>query len=118
MSLFYRQPGLKGLKHPPRIGIPEYNTRDEPLGSPSSGQPQSRVLADYMGETFPHICRLWYILHEVSLLYYGDGKLPWGSAGSLAFAEFKFRELLAWSNNLPSRLTQSQRNPHHVQVLQ
>ena len=71
-----------------------------------------------MGETFPHICRFWSILHEVSLLYCGDGKLPWGASGSLLFAEFKFRELLAWSNNLPSRLSQAHHNPHHVQVLQ
>lgn len=118
MALFYRQPGVSSLKHPPRVGIPEHKSPDEVVGSPSLSQPDPPSSVEYMGETFPHICRFWYILHDLSLVYAGDCKLPWGSGGSLAFAEFKFRELLAWSNGLPSRLCQSCHNSHHVQILQ
>ena len=113
MSLFYRQPGLFCPKHPPKIAIPE-------CGVPSeleAGQPRPPSL-DYMGSTFPHICRFWSIVYEVGLVYQGDGQQPWGSDGTLAFAEFKFRELLAWSNTLPARLAQGQDHPHHVLVLQ
>ena len=118
MSLFYRQPGLDCLRHPPSIAIPECKASDEQTASPSPDKTPQLSAVSYMGETFPHICRFWYILHEVSLLYCGGGKLPWGASGSLPFAEFKFRELLAWSNSLPSRLYQGHHNPHHVQILQ
>ena len=118
MSLFYRQPGLSGLAYPPRIAIPGHKLSDEAVDVPSSYGLQSAPSLGYMGETFPHICRFWFILHEVSLAYNRNGKLSWASSGSLPFAEFKFRELLAWSNSLPSRLSQSHHNSHHVQILQ
>lgn len=73
---------------------------------------------DYMGSTFPHICRFWRIVHEVSIVYQNDGQQSWGYRGSLSFAEFKFRELLAWSNSLPPQLLPAHDHPHHVQVLQ
>lgn len=103
MSLFYRQPGIDCPKHPPQMAIP-ICTKTPSL--------------EYMGTTFPEICRFWMILHEVTLVYSGDGVTPWGSSGTLPFAEFKFRELLAWSNSLPSQLTQGYDHQHHVQILQ
>ena len=110
MSLFYRQPGLFCPKYPPCIAIPECGPSDESV----SGQLQS----PYMGKTFPYICRFWKILHEVSIVYHGDGQLPWGSGSTLAFAEFKFRELLAWSDGIPSRFSQGRDHLHHIQTLQ
>ena len=117
MSLFYRQPGLHGMKYPPSIAIPEYKPSDRPVGSqaPKHTVPNS---VQYMGNTFPHICRFWYIMHEVSLLYYSDGEQSWGASGSPAFAEFKYRELLAWSRTLPARVPEKYYIPHHVQILQ
>lgn len=47
-----------------------------------------------------------------------DGSESWGASAPLVFAEFKFRELLAWSNNLPPDLLSDARNPHHVHVMQ
>lgn len=110
MSLFYRQPGLFCPKSPPTLAIPEYGVSDTRTANMS--QPR------YMGSTFPHICRFWDIVHEVSVVYQADGRASWGSKSSLAFAEFKFRELLTWSNSLPPRLTAGNNHPHHVQVLQ
>ena len=120
MSLFYRQPGLSGLsglRHPPCIAIPEHKPSKNSSPTTSASEPKSPALR-YMGDTFPHICRFWCIVHEVSLAYCVDDKLPLDFSSGLAFAEFKFRELLAWSNNLPSHLSQGHQNPHHVQILQ
>lgn len=120
MSLFYRQPGLSslsGLKYPPRIAIPEPKPSNDASSTTSTSELKSPT-PNYMGDTFPHICRFWCIVHEVSLAYCVDDKLPLDFSSRFVFAEFKFRELLAWSNNLPSRLYQGQQNPHHVQILQ
>lgn len=58
-------------------------------------------------------------MREVNLVYQGaNGTHQWGEGVSLSFAEFKFRELMAWSNNLPPHLQSEQTNPHHVHVLQ
>lgn len=72
-----------------------------------------------MGQTFHHLCRFWSIVHEVSLEYHGSGQPPWASGATLRFAEFKFRELLAWSNSLPTTLSSEHSNrPHHVKIMQ
>jgi hypothetical protein len=113
MSLFYRQPGIFCPRHPPRMAIPECRTPSE--YRPDMPRPPS---INYMGSTFPHICRFWCIVHEVSLAYESDTMQPWGSKSSLAFAEFKFRELLAWSNNLPPSHSQGRDHPHQVVILQ
>lgn len=110
MSLFYRQPGLFCPRAPPRTAIPE--------SKPTNNEDPHRAQPPYMGKTFPEVCRFWRIMHEVSEVYNSEGHLPWGSSGTLSFAEFKFRELLAWSNNLGSRLSRGHNQPHHVHILQ
>lgn len=105
MSLFYHQPGIHMPASAPRIPMPQKIPTAPPLSS-------------YMGEIFPYLCRFWEIVHGVGALYHEDGNLPWGSSSSLAFAEMKFRELLAWSNGLPYQLTSQHENPHSVQVMQ
>ncbi|KJZ68375.1 hypothetical protein HIM_12235 [Hirsutella minnesotensis 3608] len=121
MSLFYQQPGLKCPKYPPLLPIPE-DQQDENMAdglSTSTGPDSHRILFTpwYMGQTFSHLCRFWRIMHEVCLVYYSDGEPTWGSLGHLPFAEFKYRELLAWSNSLPEEFTQKDDSPHHVQIL-
>lgn len=74
-----------------------------------------------MGDTFPRLCQFWTIIREVNVVYQAqanESRKAWGTGVTLPFAEFKFRELLAWSNNLPSRLLSSTDNPHHVHVMQ
>jgi hypothetical protein len=120
MSLFYHQPGMVCPSSPPRIPIPKRATLDTSrCGSFGSDTENVPSLPVYMGDTFPYLCRFWTIVREVSWVYHAAGNLPWGSRGSLAFAEFKFRELLAWSNTLPPQLSANQHNQHHhVQVMQ
>lgn len=90
-------------KYPPRISIPE---------------PSTTEASKYMGVTFPQICRFWVIVHEVTMVYDERGRADWGSGAALSFAEFKFRELLAWSNTLPSRVTRDSHHTYHVDILQ
>ncbi|KAJ4863569.1 fungal zn(2)-Cys(6) binuclear cluster domain-containing protein [Trichoderma breve] len=116
MSLFYRQPGLEGPKYPPHLPIPGFehdNGADEAM-SPNSPGSQSQL--PYMGGVFPYLCKFWSIMYGVSLAY-NDNQSTLNSSGTLNFAEYKFRELLAWSNTLPSHLLRVNRNPHYVQVL-
>lgn len=104
MSLFYRQPGMDCPKHPPRVSIPEPST--------------TTASSKYMGVTFPQICRFWVIVHEVTMIYDENGRADWGSGAALSFAEFKFRELLAWSNTLPSWVARDSHHTSHVEILQ
>ena len=57
-------------------------------------------------------------MHEVVVVYYGNDTQPIGQNVSISFVEFKFRELLAWSNNLPSAFKWDESSPHHVLILQ
>jgi hypothetical protein len=57
-------------------------------------------------------------MHEVVVVYYGNDTQPIGQNVSISFAEFKFRELLAWSNNLPPAFRWGETSPHHVLILQ
>ncbi|KAG5932410.1 hypothetical protein E4U53_001348 [Claviceps sorghi] len=74
-------------------------------------------LPAYMGDTFPYLCWFWTIVREITWVYYNGGQTSLGSQESLAFAEFKFRELLAWTNSLPPQLSPNQHTHHHVQVM-
>ncbi|KAL7944147.1 N-terminal fungal transcription regulatory domain-containing protein [Trichoderma barbatum] len=115
MALFYRQPGLQCPKVPPRLPIPgsQVNgTKESDKGD------ASEINSDppYMGGVFPYICQFWSILHELALMFRHKGPLA-GDRRTLCFAEFKFRELLAWSNRLPPKLSRNDQSPHFVQIL-
>lgn len=57
-------------------------------------------------------------MHEVAFAYRRERPARLHDPVSLEFAEFKFRELLAWADNLPPQLTRFEQNPHHVVVFQ
>ncbi|POR36619.1 N-terminal fungal transcription regulatory domain-containing protein [Tolypocladium paradoxum] len=97
--------------YPPRLPIPDSRPEYE------TTRPDAPAPPAYMGGTFPHLCQFWRIMHEVSSTYYPNGGLSSDGSATLRFAEFKFRELLAWSNNLPLHLSPSDQSPHHVQIL-
>lgn len=109
MSLFYRQPGLVPPECPPHLPVPEIQENKD-----SENKKTEDI--DYKGGVFPQLCHFWSILHEVALLYAGNEK-PSTDSRSLRFAEYKFRELLAWSNSLPNDLCRNDQNPHYVQVM-
>ncbi|EWZ88210.1 hypothetical protein BFJ70_g13905 [Fusarium oxysporum] len=117
MTLFYQQPGLSYPEHPPIVPIPGQEWYHPPEPSPESHQQTPQQT--YMGDTFPVLCRFWRIMHEVTLKYYRDQPFPRESLSShitLAFAEYKYRELIAWAETLPPSMVRSEQSPHHVLV--
>lgn len=113
MSLFYQQPGLSYTEHAPTIPVPRFLESSRKDGDNVSPRPSRR----YMGDTFTALCQFWKILHEVSLRYYRDNPPPREQLSEdkhLLFAEYKLRELLAWSETLPESMMQAKDSPHHV----
>ncbi|KAG8671404.1 hypothetical protein FPOAC2_04740 [Fusarium poae] len=117
MALFYQQPGLSYPEYPPAMPIPGHTWHHSPEGTPQSVR--QTLQETYMGDTFPVLCRFWRIMHGVTLKYYRDQPHPRESLSShitLAFAEYKYRELIAWAETLPPSMVRSEQSPHHVLV--
>jgi hypothetical protein len=69
-------------------------------------------------QMFTSLCRFWQIHHEVISVYYENRSTAVPGSVSLQFAEFKYRELLAWADELPPALSRSDDNPEIVVILQ
>ncbi|KAK6856887.1 hypothetical protein PG995_007074 [Apiospora arundinis] len=74
-----------------------------------------RSLPAYMGTTFTYLCQLWRIVHEFTLTYNNERDKA-KETPKLDVAEMKYRELLAWVQNLPAELARGEDSPHHVVV--
>lgn len=70
-----------------------------------------------MGTTFTYLCQLWRIVHEFTLTYNNERDKA-KETPKLDVAEMKYRELLAWVQNLPAELARGEDSPHHVVVFQ
>ncbi|KAI8627221.1 hypothetical protein F5Y19DRAFT_477790 [Xylariaceae sp. FL1651] len=113
-SLFYRQPGLECPAFPPVLPTPgNMSTAADTTSTRTNISP----LPWYMGDIFSALCKFWEIIHGLILTWQSDQKHPLQNQSELDFAEFKYRELLAWAENLPSSLVRSEDNPHHVVIL-
>ncbi|KAF7554034.1 hypothetical protein G7Z17_g3247 [Cylindrodendrum hubeiense] len=112
MALFYYQSDIDYPHHPPYLPIPE----DDDVSGVGPSQGPGPDSPRYVGDTFPTVCRLWRIMHEVAMAYGQDRSTPIRDRMSLEFSEFKFRELLAWTDNLPFELVRSEQSPHHVVI--
>lgn len=119
MALFYQQPGLSYPEHSPLWPIPGNGCHETSEGSPESIR--QTFQSTYMGNTFPVLCRFWRIIHQVTLRYYRDHPYPRESLSDhipLEFAEYKYRELIAWAETLPPSMVRSEQSPHHVLIFQ
>jgi len=110
-SFFYQQPGIRCPELPPELPIP--------------GDDQGRNLDREAFEphllqrlTFSSLCKLARIAHEVSLEYHKPGFVLDETHPSLQFAEFKYRELLAWSESWPPVIAERRDASHHVITFQ
>ncbi|KAG7419181.1 hypothetical protein Forpe1208_v003555 [Fusarium oxysporum f. sp. rapae] len=112
MALFYQQPGLAYPEYPPRFPIPGHS-RHRSRGD-SAKPVRESLQSTYMGGTFPVLCCFWRIIHEVILRYYRDQHGRLSDHVSLTFAEYKYRELIAWAETLPPFMIRSEKSPHHV----
>jgi hypothetical protein len=105
---------------PPKLPIPDSH---ESSGLERINSPDIVVLPHqsekYMGGAFPYLCRFWRIMHDISIAYNRQrvASAPAEDPRAFRFAEFKFRELLAWSGKLPSHLSRNDSNAHYAQVL-
>ncbi|KAH7041429.1 uncharacterized protein B0I36DRAFT_358600 [Microdochium trichocladiopsis] len=79
LILFYHHPPIL---HPPGLSIP--------------GDPPSR----YTALTFVLSCGLWTIAHEVIAVYAANMAGAIAARAPLAFAEAKYRKLLAWTDSV------------------
>ncbi|KAK2007085.1 hypothetical protein LZ32DRAFT_542628 [Colletotrichum eremochloae] len=117
-TLFYQQPGLEYPVYPPVYPVPiekEHKTNPGDLDSSSYDDPEEDIPL-YMGHTFPTLCKFWCIIHDVTLAYYKNQQKPLPDHVSLDFAEYKYRELLAWIECLPSDQMLTDGCPHHVVI--
>ncbi|KAK8073791.1 hypothetical protein PG994_004690 [Apiospora phragmitis] len=90
---------------------------DDDSSSDEASISTKRTLPGYMGTTFTFLCQLWRIVHGLTLRYYDERKKTM-EPPKLEFAELKYRELLAWMQNLPAELVRGEDNPRHVFVFQ
>lgn len=117
MALFYYQSEIDYPIYPPYLPIPEED--EVPNVGRVLGRESSSPRTRYVGDTFPTVCRLWRIMHEVTIAYGKDrSNHHLRDRVSLEFAEYKYRELLAWADNLPPGLVRTEQNPHHVVIFQ
>lgn len=115
MGVFYHQPGVEYPKCPPTLPIPSDDNDPagaalEPLSTRLSVRPYYIL--------FPILCSFWRILGEVATTYYSNKSGEIRDRVTLQFAEFKFRELLAWADNLPSSLARTGHKSHLVMTIQ
>lgn len=114
MGLFYYQPGAASPEWLPTIPIPRLSSEQNSTGSQNEVGDSMQGI-DWM---FQALCQFWQIMHEVAVAYYGNSLTKISERVPLSFAEYKFRELLAWANGLPIQLARSVDNPHYVVVFQ
>ncbi|GKT50459.1 uncharacterized protein ColSpa_10640 [Colletotrichum spaethianum] len=70
----------------------------------------------YMGTTFPRVCKLALIAHEMIWMNYGNS-LRVGGHSMVAHMEVLYRRYLEWADGLPLELVRSGDSIHHVLLL-
>jgi hypothetical protein len=83
MSLFYPQKNVPSLQHPPALDVSD---------------PEGTSKAD-KGDTVVALCHFWRIMNDVTTVYYNREGQSERQPLTLQYAEFKFRELLTWTDN-------------------
>ncbi|KAK8072433.1 hypothetical protein PG996_005781 [Apiospora saccharicola] len=116
VSFFYKQPGVEIPKQPPTLPIPGDSGAEDHQDLHSDGAVSDEPIAlhSLMGVTFSKICEFWRIVHEVSLANYDHQAPTIHKQLRLDFTENKYREILAWAENLPPQLVCTDDSPHHV----
>lgn len=114
MSIFCHQSGVEYPSCPPLLPIPTHETQPEVSEATASTGLRSRPY--YV--LFPILCKFWCILNGVAVAYYSNAPGEIRDRVAFEFAEFKFRELLAWADRLPSSLARTEQTSHLVVTIQ
>ncbi|KAK7937547.1 uncharacterized protein PG986_014415 [Apiospora aurea] len=113
---FLQEAGYCDSKTPPILPIPRDGGTEENqelrIGG-AVGNEQVK-LRSFMGVIFTKVCEFWLIVHEVPLAYHESRDSTIRKQLKLDFAEKKYREILAWAENLPPQLIWADNNQHHV----
>lgn len=74
-------------------------------------------LPEYMGKTFPALCKLWTIANEFLWSHYDhDDTIAPMTRAILERAHATYRQLLEWADNLPLDMARSDDNRHHTVI--
>lgn len=102
MRAFYLQPGIKYPDQPPNYPIPEPGNVQ--ADASEEMHPESQSTMQYRAN-IAVLSKFWCIVSDVLRTYSKYSHARIRDHVSVQFAEFKFRELMAWADALPSRLT-------------
>jgi hypothetical protein len=103
------------IKFPPILPIPGYPTK---VTSPYPFIWPPHPLPVYMTQTFTTLCEFWIIVQEIDSVYLLKGSTPLSDRVSLAFAESKYRKLLAWASELPQQMIRDESSTHDILFFQ
>ncbi|KAI5464492.1 hypothetical protein BGZ63DRAFT_153380 [Mariannaea sp. PMI_226] len=105
MSTFYFPKSFTIPNLPPRFPIPVN----------SSSAPENLCEAAQVAETFTVVSRFWRIMHGAAALHGREHNIL-RSNRSLGYSEYKFREILAWADNLLITMIRGNQMASHVVV--
>lgn len=87
--------------------------------SPNHGPwPPLPELPSFMGKTLPTLCKLSTIVQEAAAVYIDRKNNSIRSNISLAFAESKYQQLLAWTDTFAGDMACGLLSPTHVLIFQ
>ncbi|KAK2039481.1 hypothetical protein LZ31DRAFT_606372 [Colletotrichum somersetense] len=99
------------IAYPPRMPIPGDSGDFEDEKSPEGPH-----FPAYMGTTFPHVCKLALVAHEMIWMNHGNVLRVVGHS-VVEHMEVLYRRYLEWAGNLPLEVVRSGDSPHHVLLL-
>ncbi|TDZ33321.1 Nitrogen assimilation transcription factor nit-4 [Colletotrichum spinosum] len=99
------------ISHPPRLPIPGDVEDLEEI------EVVERQHARFMGITFPFLCRLALIAHDMVWMNYAGTRLGPTVHAMAESMETIYRRYLEWADDLPLELARSGESTHHVLLL-
>ncbi|TDZ59676.1 Nitrogen assimilation transcription factor nit-4 [Colletotrichum trifolii] len=99
------------ISHPPRLPIPGDVEDLEEI------EVVERQHARFMGITFPFLCRLALIAHDMVWMNYAGTRLGPTVHAMAESMESIYRRYLEWADDLPLELARSGESTHHVLLL-
>lgn len=105
----------KPIEFPPLLPIPGEAIR---LTGSSKIVWPPHPLPVYGGQTCPTLSKLWVIIQEIESIYTLTDRTPLADRVTLAFAESKYQELLAWADTVLPHMLRGEQNSSHVLFFQ
>jgi hypothetical protein len=104
------------LQSPPLLDVPGGFSEKQADELLTDGDVAPR-LPDFMGRTFPAICRFWHITSEWMSEYYVISQMPVVGRIPMPFADKVFVKLMDMFDDLNFGLARGDQCPHHANIL-